>query len=140
MSDFYADMAAAAERAVSVSRARGEAVLDYSVASLVVVEEMLAEMSAADLTTHQINTLAQDFGSYILETARRLHGGEYEWLVDRQEPVLVWGAPEYHVALTGWGKARGRLVGDRADNIPFFYAGFSERIKNPPPDRRVTFV
>ncbi len=140
MSDFYSDMTAAAERAVNLSRARGGALLDYSVASLLVVEEMLAEMSALDLTTHQISILAQDFGSYILETARRLHGGEYEWLVDRQEPVLVWGAPRYHVALTGWSKARGRLLGDRADNIPFFYAGFSERIKNPPPDRRVTFV
>jgi hypothetical protein len=133
-------MAEAAARAVALSQTRGGSVLDYSEQSLATVEEMLAELSGVSLIESQLTPLAQDFGSYVLEVARRCRGGEYQWLTDRQEPVLVWGMPTYRVALIGWGKVRGRLLGDPADNIPFFYAGFAERVENPIAGKQVTFA
>lgn len=140
MADFSAHLAEKAERAVSLSKARGGAILDYSEGSLETVEEMLAEMSRVELAEEQIGALAEDFGSYILEVARRCRGGEYRWLIDRQEPVLVWGMPTYEVGVVGWRKALGRLRGDAADNIPFFYAGFKERVENPEAGKQYTFI
>jgi hypothetical protein len=138
--DFDAQMAAAAERAVDVARARGGAKLDYTEASLETVEAILNEISQVSLSAEQLRLLSQDFGSYVLEVARRLHGGEYQWLTDRNEPVLVWGQPTYRVAMIGWGKVLGRLSGDLGDNIPFFYAGFAGHIKNPTAGKQVTYV
>jgi hypothetical protein len=138
--DFYAQMAAAADRAVELARARGGAELDYSEASLETVEAMLNEISQVHLASEQLRAISQDFGSYLLEVARRNHGGEYQWLTDRNEPVLVWGQPRCRVAIIGWGKVLGRLKGDVGDNIPFFYSGFADRIKDPPLGKQVTYV
>jgi hypothetical protein len=86
------EIAKAAERAVQMSADRGGASLDYSEASMSLVEEILAE--AADygdqLSEAQRRRLAEDFGSYILEVARRTYGGRYLWYQDR-EPVLMVG-------------------------------------------------
>jgi hypothetical protein len=45
-----------------------------------------------------------------------------------------------HVAIATWARVRGRLSGDEADNIPFFYEGFSRRVKAGPPGKPVLYV
>src|SRR5574340_168533 len=97
-------------------------------------------MSAYRMTEAQSRWFGERFGCSVLEVARRNHGGRYLWLEERDQPILVWGEPEYHVAMIAWDKVRGRLSGDEADSILFFYEGFAERIKNPVAGKRVVYV
>jgi len=135
------EIAKAAERAVRMAAGRGGAQLDYTEASIPLVEEIVAEAAeyADQLSQAQLKRLAEDFGSYILEVARRTYGGRYLWYHDR-EPVLMIGDDTSHVAIATWGKVQGRLSGDEADNIPFFYQGFAERVKLAEPGKRTLYV
>lgn len=134
MSELEAEVIQAAERAIASVRSRGGESLDYSETSLSVVEAALAEAArfAAALPPHVVDGLAQDFGSYVLEVGRRNHGGRYAWLEQSSEPVLITGEPDRHIAIAAWRKVRGRLVGDAADNVEFFYAGYARRVKDSP--------
>jgi hypothetical protein len=131
-----------AEKAVSMGEERGSGQLDYSMASLAVVEDILAEVNqwSAELTEEDITTLVQDFGCYILEVGRREFGGRYLWYEDRDQPVLVVGEPVFRIAIITWDKVRGRLGGDEGDNLPFFFAGFAERVRQAVPGTDVLYV
>jgi len=141
MAELAKEVAEAAERAVRMAATRGGPPLDYSEATMAEVEQILAEASqyVGQMSEAEITKLSEDFGCYILEVARRAHGGTYLWYEDR-EPVLVVGQPTFHVALVTWGKVRGRLSGDEADNIPFFYSGFAERVSKAAPGTRALYV
>lgn len=141
MSDLDTEVAKAAQRAVQAATDRGGTTLDFSEASLTIVEEILAEAAqyASQMPECTLQTLSEDFGCYILEVARRAHGGAYLWQKEVGEPVLVVGNDESHVAITSWGKVRGRLSGDEADNIPFFYQGFADRVRKSEPGVRVLY-
>jgi hypothetical protein len=52
----------------------------------------------------------------------------------------VVGEPKFHVALLAFDKVRGRLGGDKADNIPFFYEGFSQRVVAASPGTHATYL
>lgn len=121
---------------------RGAGILDYSSKSLELLEEMLAEAAdfVPDMSAGQVTNLAQDFGSYILEVGRQAFGGRYQWHDERDQPVLVVGEPKFRVAILAWDKVRSRLGGDDADNIPFFYAGFAERVRQGRPGDDVLYV
>ena len=125
----------AAQQAVDLCESRPGGKLDYTEASLAIVEEMLAEAAhyASDLTPGQLTGLAQQFGSYILEVGRREFGGRYLWHDQREQPVLVVGEPKFRIAIIAWDKVRRRVGGDEGDNIPFFYAGFVERARKAKP-------
>jgi hypothetical protein len=142
LGEFTAEIGNAAANAVEMCASRGDGALDYSEASLTVVEGMLAEAAAfaADMTPDQLTTLVQDFGCYILEVGRREFGGRYYWFSQRDQPVLVVGEPNFRVALLAWDKVRGRLTGDEGDNIPFFYAGFAERARRAKPGDDALYV
>ena len=132
----------AAEKAVVAGAQRGGQPLDYSEASLVVVEEMVAEAGRwlAELTPPHATTLAENFGCYLLEVARRQFGGRYLWHDGRSQPVLVVGEPGFRVAVITWDKVRGRLAGDAGDHLPFFYAGFAQRVRQALPGTDVLYV
>lgn len=129
MDNLISEIALAAARAVQLLADSGREV-DYSEASLDLVEEALAEAAEfrSELSAEVLDGLVRDFGAYVLEVGRRSHGGRYAWLERSQEPVLVTGEPDRHIALAAWEKVRGRLGGDAADHIPFHYAGFCERV------------
>jgi len=112
---------------------RAEGKLDFSEASLQVVEEMLAEASTYrdELSPVAVEGIVTRFGCYILEVGRQQFGGTYSWLEERNQPVLVVGDADTHTAIATWNKVRGRLGGDTGDNIPFFFEGFAERVRNP---------
>jgi len=120
----------AAEAVVTATRDRAGDRLDFSEASLDLIEELLAEAApfVPELPPERVDGLVQQMGSYVLEVGRRAFGGRYLWHPDRDAPVLVVGEPEYRVAMLTWDKVRGRLSGDEADNIPFFYRGFAKRV------------
>jgi hypothetical protein len=67
-------------------------------------------------------------------------GGQFLWHEGRDQPVLVVGEPECRVAMITWDKVVGRLKGDKADSIPFFWQGFAERARERKPGTDVLFV
>jgi hypothetical protein len=142
MAEFAEHMAERAAEVVKMCESRDGRKLDFTEASLEVVEDMLAEAAefATDMTSDQLTTVAQDFGCYILEVGRREFGGRYCWFDRRDQPVLVVGEPDFHVALLAWDIVEGRLKGDPACNIPFFYAGFAERARRAEPGTDALYV
>lgn len=117
-------------------------VLDFSCKSLSVVETMAEEAAQwrSTLSPDQLTNLAQNIGCYLLVVGRLEFGGSYLWHDLRDQPVLVVGEPAYHIALMTWDKARSRVSGDRADNLPFFYDGFAERVRQAVPGTRALYV
>jgi hypothetical protein len=131
-----------ADRVVQMSRDRGSVVLDYTDDSIGLVEEMLSEAAAhaGRMTEEALQRLSQDVGCYILEVARRNHGGAYQWAADRNEPALVVGAPLYAITLFCWEKVRDRLRGGSTHNISLFYAGYVARVGQAKPGDRAMFL
>jgi hypothetical protein len=142
MSTVLEDVASTAKRAVDTFRDRSNDGLDFSQESLSIVEEMLAEASdyVGEMPQSQVSGLVRLLGCYILEVARATYGGEYGWIDETKGPILVVGEPETHIAIATWAKVRGRLSGDPADNLPFFYQGFSDMASTRPPGQRTLFI
>jgi hypothetical protein len=136
------EVTAAADRAVGSLQGRAGGRLDFSIESLAVVDDMLVEVSAyvADLDEAVVTGLVQQLGCYVLEVARRAFGGTYFWHDDGEQPILVVGEPEAHVALMTWSKVVGRLTGDEGDDIVFFFDGFAARAAQPEPGTDVLFL
>ena len=142
MNAILEEVIAAAERAVVSLQARAGGRLDYSVASLEAVDEMLVEVSGyvADLDEAVVTGLVQQLGCYVLEVGRKAFGGEYFWHDEGEQPILVVGEPAAHVAMMTWSKVVGRLTGDVGDDIPFFFSGFAEKAAQPEPGSNVLFL
>ncbi|GAA5172938.1 hypothetical protein GCM10025770_39710 [Viridibacterium curvum] len=106
------------------------------------IEEILDEASQYkdQLSKKDQDALVELIGSYILEVAHRKHGGKYLWHEKENQPVLVIGEPKFHVAIITFNKVRGRMSGDKGDNIPFFYEGFAERVKSATPGTKALYV
>ena len=142
MNAIHDEVLATAERAVAALQARAGGRLDWSVASLAVVDEMLVEVSAyvADLDEAVVTSLVQQLGCYVLEVGRRAYGGAYFWHEEGEQPILVVGEPAAHVALMAWSKVTGRITGDEGDDIVFFFDGFAARAATPEPGSNVLFL
>lgn len=131
-----------AELAVAQFQQRAGGRLDYSEKSLSVIEEMLEEASRyrTQMPQKDIEAIVGLIGSYILEVAHRKYGGVFQWHDQRAQPVLVVGEPRFHVAIMTFDKVRGRLSGDKGDNIPFFFQGFADKVKSAKPGTKVLYV
>jgi hypothetical protein len=138
----FDEVVAAAARAVEALQARAGGRLDYSLGSLEAVDDMLVEVSGyvADLDEQVVTNLVQQLGCYVLEVGRRAYGGRYYWHDEGEQPVLVVGEPDAHVAMMAWSKVTGRITGDAGDEIPFFFAGFAQKAAQPAPGEEVLFV
>lgn len=104
--------------------------LDYSLKSLEGVDEMLDGMGKKieELKRNVLFDLCSMTGCYIFEVARRNYGGEYFWIEEERQPILVAGRPDFSVEIKAWEKTWGRLVNGKEDNIPFYIAGYQEHI------------
>ena len=142
MNAILEEVTTAAERAVTSLQARAGGRLDYSPASLAAVDEMLVEVSAyaAELDETVVTGLVQQLGCYVLEVARRAYGGTYYWHDEGEQPILVVGEPDAHVALMTWSKVTGRITGDAGDDIVFFFDGFAAKAAHPEPGSNVLFL
>ncbi len=129
-----------AASAVEQLQKRAGGRLDYSPASLAIVEEMLGEASKQILDSTSREELVELLGCYILEVGYREHGGKYAYYEAKRQPVLVVGEPSFHVAMMTFDKVRGRLAGDLGDNIPFFYQGFADRVRGATPGTNALYV
>ena len=142
MNAILEEVTTAAERAVTSLQARAGGRLDYSIASLAAVDEILVEVSGyvTDLDEAVVTGLVQQLGCYVLEVGRQAFGGEYFWHDEGEQPILVVGGPAAHVALMTWSKVVGRLTGDAGDDIVFFFDGFAEKAAKPEPGADVLFL
>ncbi|WP_374581774.1 hypothetical protein [Pseudoduganella sp.] len=142
MSELEKQVREKANLAVAQFQDRAGDRLNFSAESLLMVEEMLDEASQYidQMPPSDISALVQLFGSYLLEVARTAHGGEFLWHQEHEQPVLVVGEPNRHIAIMAFQKIRGRLNGDKEDNIPFFYQGFNERVQSALPGTRALYV
>ncbi len=103
--------------------------MNYSIESLEVVDRLLEEISDYELEEDAIYNIVSMAGCYVFETARKNYGGEYLWVKNEQQPVLVAGLPDFQVSIRAWEKVKGRLTNGREDNIPFYIAGYKEHIE-----------
>lgn len=115
--------------AENFSKIFSEGDCDFSIESLEFVDDFLDDMGSHELDEDEIFNISSMAGCYIFETARRNYGGEYLWIKDEQQPVLVAGMPDFSVAIRAWEKVRGRLLNGKEDNIPFYIAGYKEHIE-----------
>ena len=131
-----------AHLAVDQLQERAGGRLDYSEASLEAIEHILDEAAqyAAEMEQSNVDALVQLIGSYILTVAHKAHGGAFCWHEQQDQPALVVGEPQRHVAIMTFSKVKSRLGGDKADNIPFFYQGFSARAKSATPGTHALYV
>ncbi|MCC9605764.1 hypothetical protein LOC68_21305 [Blastopirellula sp. JC732] len=136
------EIAKAAARCVEMSEQRGGGVLDYSEASLAIVEEILQEVVPfwGGMSFQEREMVGRDLGCYLLEVARREFGGEYQWSEENDQPVLVVERTDCRVALMTLNKVCDRAAGDEADNIPFFFDGFASRVREAKPGTNALYV
>lgn len=107
-----------------------EGVFDYSIDSLIVVDQLLDELSCFKLNEDDVYNISTMIGCYIFETARKNYGGEYLWIKKEQQPALVAGLPDFQVSIRAWEKVRGRIINGKEDNIPYYIAGYKEYIES----------
>ena len=116
--------------------------LDYSIESLEEIDELLGAFGRTELSEDELYNTSTAVGCYIFEVARRNYGGEYFWIKEEQQPVLVAGRPDFLVVIKAWEKVKGRLIKGEEDNIPFYIAGYREHIEigKTKPGYHVTIV
>lgn len=104
--------------------------LDYSIESLELVDQFLEESGDFVFDDEEaVFNISSMGGCYVFDTARRNYGGEYRWVADSQQPVLIAGLPDFSVAIMAWDKVKGRLLNGVEDSIPFYISGYKEHIE-----------
>ena len=135
MSDLTRDVTTTTDGAVRAYEELTKGRLDYTAASLAVVDEVLDQLAqyVPQMTPDQVGVVVSDFGCYVLEVARRANGGALRWFDQRKQPVLAVGEPSFRIALATWDTVEARLRGDEGASIPFLYDGFVRRSKTACP-------
>jgi hypothetical protein len=129
--EFIQSSTANAERIVQGFSERLDNELDYSEQSLATLDELLENFAdfADEMDEEMRSDLIAQAGSYIFEVARRNYGGKYYWYDQLDQPIFVTGQPNFEISLLAFEKVKQRLENGREDNIPFFFKGYSERVK-----------
>ena len=102
---------------------------DFSFESLAAVDDLLEEARDFVLDEDEIYNICTMFGCYVFETARRNYGGEYYWLPNSQQPILVAGEPDFSVSIKAWKKVREYIQNGAEDSMPFYILGYKEHIE-----------
>lgn len=140
--EFVSKAISNAEKIVRSFNTKYDGAFDYSIRSLNVLDSLIEDFADfADLSDEEIIAdFCAQAGSYILEVARRAYGGTYFLDARSQQPFLKTGLPDFEISLLTFGKVKNRIVNGDEDNIPFFFKGYSERVRNAQPGEVVTFV
>ncbi len=102
---------------------------DYSFESLDAVDSLLDDASDVVDDEEIIFNIRTMAGSYVFETARRNYGGEYYWIPNEQQPILVAGEPDFSVSVKAWEKVGDYLKNGKEDSLSFYIAGYREHIE-----------
>ncbi|MDF3027074.1 MAG: hypothetical protein K0S23_1381 [Fluviicola sp.] len=131
-----------AERIVRAFNSKYDGAFDYSIRSLNVLDSLIEDFSDfADLSDEEIiDDFCAQAGSYILEVARRNYGGTYFWQDSLRQPLLKTGLPDFEISILTFEKVKNRIVNGDEDNIPYFFKGYSERVRKAAKGDEVIFV
>ncbi|MCM1091573.1 MAG: hypothetical protein NC092_11010 [Butyrivibrio sp.] len=129
MGKLMEDIISTANRFAANMREEGVDVFDFSIESLAEADSFLGSFEGDDLDTEALFNASSMVGCYIFETARQNYGGEYYWLENEQQPILIAGEPDFSVSIRAWQKAKGRILNGSEDNIPFYIEGYKEHIE-----------
>ena len=129
MGKLQEDIVSTANNFVANMREAGFPDFDFSIESLEEVDGFLGSFEGEDLDEEALFNVSSMVGCYIFETARQNYGGEYYWLEDEQQPILIAGEPDFSVSIRAWQKVKGRVLNGIEDNIPFYIAGYKEHIE-----------
>ena len=139
--EFIDDSTANAERLINSFKGKYSG-LDYSEKSLEVLDQLIEDFS--DFADQMDQGMKSDFiaqaGSYIFEVARRNFSGKYFWYDQLDQPILVTGLPNFEISLVAFDKVKMRIENGQEDNIPFFFAGYSERVRQAKPGDKAMIV
>ncbi|TWI03161.1 hypothetical protein IQ05_00090 [Flavobacterium tiangeerense] len=129
--EFINDSTANAERIVESFNEKYEGAFDYSEESLVELDELLENFAefGDQMDDEMKEDLIAQAGSYIFEVARRNFGGKYFWYDQLDQPLLVTGLPHFEISLVAFDKVKMRLENGQEDNIPYFFKGYSDRVR-----------
>lgn len=97
--------------------------LDFTEASLTLVDQVLQDFyqQGVDLP-EDLHYMAS---AYVLETARKTYGGEYQRFNEENPFVLVMGAPDCQVGFLGMEKVTKRAKNGPEDSLLFFFQGIA---------------
>lgn len=140
--EFISKATGNAERIVRSFNTKYDGAFDYSIRSLNVLDSLIEDFADfADLSDEEIiDDFCAQAGSYVLEVARRSYGGVYFWDERSQQPFLKTGLPDFEISIMTFGKVKNRIINGDEDNIPFFFKGYSERVRNARKGEVVIFV
>lgn len=135
-------MSDAANGCIEHYKSRYRTSLDYSEHSLKIIDQLLGDASRLypKMPENQKKWLIGSVGAYIFEVARKKYSGKYFWSEENNQPVLVTGLPDFAISLITYDKVHGRLVNGKDDNIPDFFQGYVEHVKNGKPGDKATIV
>ena len=115
--------------------------VDYSRESLNSIENVLDDLSdiTYEVDIELVGNAINLHASYILNVAYNEFGGRFSVIKRGNEvlPILIVGEPNFEVGIIAHDKVKGRINGDPADNIPFFYQGFVEHVESATPGKKV---
>lgn len=140
--ELYEEIQAWAENAVLNSPDWSISQLDYSKKSVAVLEALLDELShqSLSLSEDELQIQVQEYGCYLLMTAKHVSGGTFYWNDEFTQPMLIVGEPGACIALFTWNKVKGRLLGDKKDNIAYFFEEFANNAKHPESGDQVAYM
>lgn len=115
---------------------------DFSENSLQLIDAILEDVGEfkEDMEEEQIQWVVEKIGAYIFEVARKNYGGNYFWYNERKQPIFVSGLPEFEISLLSFDKVKGRIDNGYEDNIPYFFQGYSDRVKKGKPGDKAMIV
>ncbi len=112
-----------------------EGQLNYSENSLLNVDWFVEDQYqfGDPLNSEYNNEIIELVGSYVLEVARQIYGGNYFWNEDKTEPILVTGQPEFEISFSIYDRIRTRLETEHSESILYYFNLFAEKVKNAKP-------
>lgn len=106
--------------------------LDFTISSLRQLDQIIEENTSfyKDSNDETKRIMIIKIGAYVFEVARQNLGGIYYWYVPLNQPILVTGQPDFEMSLLTYEKVRNRFEKGVANNIPSFFEGYVEGVKN----------
>ncbi len=127
MSDLFTDIINTADSFTENFKDRNN--FDYSIESLLAVNELLDEMCDYIVDEDILYNAYTMIGSYVFEVARKNYGGQYYWIREEEQPVLIAGEPEFSVSIKAWDKVRMYIENGSDENLQFYLDGYREHIE-----------
>jgi len=121
---FIREIAAIAEKHVAMSKDTFDVVLDYSVESLGLIDEIIS--NNWDEPPIMLDQMVVMFGAYVGETLRRRYGGSWEY--DEEHGYALTGLADKDVRVFPFAKTHKRFTNGEGDSLAFYHEALSKLI------------